>query len=278
MLVTLVQSKRRFAVPACALVGAALTLAACGGSSGASGASTSPAANGGVAQNGGNGFANRPGANGKIAAITGTTMQVQNPQSGQVAVKWTANTTFSHPVQVSLSAVKAGDCVVATSSSGSAKSTTPFTATDVTITAPVNGTCGGPTRAGGPGSGGAASGAPRSFPSGAPTSLPSGAAGRFPRTGSFAAGKVTSVSSDSIVIAAQQFGTNASTTSRTVKVGAQTTISAQRRTTAKSLTVGQCVNAQGATDSAGAITAKSVRISAPVNGQCTLAVFGGRNG
>jgi hypothetical protein len=42
------------------------------------------------------------------------------------------------------------------------------------------------------------------------------------------------------------------------------------------LKVGLCVSAQGNADSTGAVTATSVRISNPVNGQCVVG-FGGVN-
>jgi hypothetical protein len=264
-------------------VAAVLTLAACGGgSSGGStsgGAGASPAANSAAPGNGGGaGFANRPGANGKIAALAGTTMQVQNPQTGQVAVTWTATTTFSHPVAVALSSVKAGNCIVATATSGNSSDST-FTATDITITAPVNGQCGAPNRTGGQGPGGFPSGGPTSFPSGAPRSFPSGATrGRFPGAGAFVTGTVTSVSGSSIVVDARQFGSATAPTSRTVNVATTTKISTQRSTTSQSLKVGLCVNANGKADSAGTVTATSVRISEPVGGQCTFGFVGGRNG
>jgi hypothetical protein len=43
------------------------------------------------------------------------------------------------------------------------------------------------------------------------------------------------------------------------------------------VTVGKCVTAQGTADSTGTVTATSVRISDPVNGQCSLGGFGGAN-
>jgi hypothetical protein len=178
--------------------------------------------------------------------------------------------------------VRAGDCVLATSASGS-PSASSFNATQVTISPPVNGQCGGTGRAGGQAPGSAPTGAPRSVPSGAPRfpsrtgSFPSGSAGGFPRTGAFATGKVTSVSGNAIVVAARQFGTGASTTSRTVTVGTLTKITTQQSTSAAALKVGLCVNAVGKPDSAGTVTATSVHITSPVNGQCTLGL-GVRNG
>jgi hypothetical protein len=41
--------------------------------------------------------------------------------------------------------------------------------------------------------------------------------------------------------------------------------------------VGKCVTAQGKADSSGTVAATTVRITDPVNGQCTTG-FGGRRG
>jgi hypothetical protein len=256
------------------LLFAGLVLAACGGSSSGSTASSSAAAGGGAAAGGaagggaaggGAGFAGRPGASGQVAAISGSTMQVQSAQAGQVAVTWTGTTKFTHPVTTSLAAVKAGDCVVATAPSGSTGSS--FTAAALTVSSPVNGQCGAPG-----GGGQRPAGAPSGQrPSGFPAGGPGGA------NGAFANGTVSSVSGNTIVVAARQFGGNGSTTSRTVTVGSKTTISTQQATTSKSLKVGLCVNAQGSADSSGTVAATSVRITNPVNGQCSVG-FGGRNG
>ncbi|MDT4937586.1 MAG: hypothetical protein QOG80_1257, partial [Pseudonocardiales bacterium] len=184
-------SGRRMVVVGVLMLASALVLAACGGGSSGSG-STSPAAASATAGAAGGGAAGggagRPGAAGQIAAITGTTMQVQSQQAGQVGVSWTASTTFSHPVTTTLSAIKAGDCVVATAPTGS--SSTSFTATALSVTTPVNGQCGG--GAGGPGG---------QRPTGQrPSGAPSGGFGQ--RTGAFATGTVSSVSGSTLVIAA----------------------------------------------------------------------------
>jgi hypothetical protein len=278
---------RRGAVVGAVALSAALTLAACSGSS--SGASPgSPASSssggsggsngGGSGSGGGNGAANRPGASGQVAAIAGTTMQVQSQQSGQVAVSWTSSTTFSHPVSTTTSAIKAGDCVVATAASGSSDAS--FTATSVTVSAAANGQCGGP---GGAGTGQRPSGfpsgqRPSGFPSGQrPSGVPSGAPNR---QGGFATGTVSSVSGSTIVIAARQFGGTNSTTNRNVTVNSQTKVTTQQSTTASALKVGLCVSAEGKADSTGAVAATSVRISDPVDGQCTAGFGrgGGNNG
>jgi hypothetical protein len=257
MISTASSAPRRTLVVVAAVLAAVLGLAACGGSSSASSPSSSAAAGGGVA--GGGGQAGRPAAAGQVAAISGSTMQVQSQQTGQVAVSWTSSTTFSHSVTTAFSAVKAGDCVVATAPSGSAG--TSFTATALTVSTPVNGQCGGGQRPAGQ----------------RPSGLPSGAPGQR-AGGAFATGTVTSMSGSIVVIAARQPGPNGSTTNRSITVGPQTKITTPQSTTSQSVKVGLCVSAQGSADSSGTVTASSVRISDPVNGQCTTGFGGGNNG
>ena len=49
-------------------------------------------------------------------------MQVQNEQTGQVAVTWTSSTKFAHQVSATIGAVKAGDDGVATKLHGTVTS------------------------------------------------------------------------------------------------------------------------------------------------------------
>jgi hypothetical protein len=172
---------------------AAGTLVACSKTSGsgaaaaantpapASSGSSSPSPSGSRAARG-----IRPAAQGTIAAVAATSMEVQNPQSGQVTVTFGSKTAFTETKTTTKASVVAGTCVAAmaarSASSGSAAPSTPapsasppprvtsFTAATVVIAQPVNGTCsggfGGPNGSGAPGPGGPPSGA---FPSGAPT-------------------------------------------------------------------------------------------------------------
>ena len=253
----------------------AVVLTACSGSSAAASSSTtvaaSPSGSSARTANSGRG----PAASGTVAAITGTTMQVQNQQTGQVAVSWTTATRFTHPVTVALSAIKPGECVTAAAPSATSASTSPFTASTVIVTPAQNGSCtggfGGGQR---PGNGSRLSGArPSGFPSGArPSGFPSGAA----RRGTFASGPVTAVSGSTITIAARDFG-SPTMTPRKVTVGPSTKITTQAATTAKSLAVGKCVSAEGSADTSGAVNATRVQITDPTNGQCS-AGFGRRFG
>ena len=237
----------------------ACVLAACSSSSdspNSTGSASSPSrtSSGAPSQRG-------PAASGIIAAITGTTMQVQNEQTGQVAITWTSSTKFTHQVSATIAALRAGDCVTAIAPSGTSASAASFTATSLVVSKPANGSCiGGAEK----GSGQRPSGSPsRLMPGGAtPSGAPSGKSGGIVVTGT-----VRSVSGNRLVIAARTPGSNG-TANKTVTVGSHTKITADVETTARSLKIGKCVTAEGKTDSSGAVTATSVRISDPVNRQC----------
>lgn len=259
---------------------AVLTLAACGGSSasGSKGASSGPATGSSSSRAAASGGGRGPAANGKIAAITGTTMQVQNQQTGQVAVAWTSSTTFTHTVAVKASTITVGSCVTAIGGTGTSASAASFTAATVIVSRPQNGTClGGFGGGAGPGGGFPSGARPSGFPSGArPSGFPGGTGTR--RVGAVASGKVSSVSvSGSTLTVAAALPGSSSTTAKTVTLAATAKITTQATTTAKSLAVGQCVSAQGKADSSGTVTATRVQISSPTSGECTLG-FGGLRG
>jgi len=125
-------------------------------------------------------------------------MQVQNQQSGQVAVTWSGATSFTNTVSTTMNAIRAGDCVFAIGPSGSSAAATTFTAATLSVSSPVNGACGAAGRGGGQGQG---TRAPRSgFPGGGarPSGAPGGGVGAAAANGS-----VTSVSGSTIVIASR---------------------------------------------------------------------------
>ncbi len=212
-------------------------------------------------------------------------MQVQSAQNGQVAVTWTDTSTFTAQVTISASSIKAGDCLTAVAPSGTDASATAFTATTVSVTQPVNGSCSGGFGGAGarPTGSGFPTGAPRSgYPSGA---RPSGS-GATRQFGTVASGSVVSVSGSTIVVAARDFGArqragasataspSPTTTDKTVSVAATTTISATQSATASAVVVGKCATVRGTADSSGAVTATSVAITTPTNGQCGAGRFG----
>jgi hypothetical protein len=257
-----------------AAAGLALTalLAACGG--GSSGAKTtpttatpaSPAASAGSTGNAGSGTP--PGAFGTVAAITGTQMEVQNQQSGQVTVMWTPSTTFSRTSTVPATAVTTGVCVTAigTKTSGT------LTARTVAISQPsASGSCGlgrritsGTRPPGSP---------PRTF---APRKGTNNLAGM-----AFAGGKVTSVSATDMVLSGYTFSgqapgstpstppTSTHATSVTVGLSSSTTYTETQAATASNLAVGDCVTANGTTSSTGSVTARRIAITSTSGGSCT---------
>ena len=268
---------RRVSVLAVALAGA-LTMTACGSASGggsvrSSGASPSATASpSSTAPRTAGQFG--PAASGTVAAISGTTMQVQNQAVGQVAVSWTRTTKFTQAVTSTVSAaVKAGKCVVAVGPTGTSASDVSFTASTLVVTSPVNGEC-----ARGFGGGGTGERRP-GFPSGAPSGRPSGVptGGRYGTGGAVSIGKITSVSGGTFMIAAQS-GSTTATTPKTILTDSSTKVTSDSATTSTSLKVGKCVTARGKTDSTGTVAATSVGISNAVNGQCTNGFGGLRNG
>jgi hypothetical protein len=157
------------------------------------------------------------GASGTVAALTPTSssMEVQNPSSGQTTVTWNSTTAFSKVVSELVSIVTPGDCLTVTGTA-SKKSKTTIAARSVTITtAPASGTCG----AAGNGrgflgtGGGAATGARGGFPGGSGRSLQFNGGGGTSTNGgqrarppaalanlAVASGKVTVVSNGTVTL------------------------------------------------------------------------------
>lgn len=118
------------------------------------------------------------GASGNVAALSATSMEVQNASSGQTTVSWTATTQFSKTVTESVSSVAVGDCVTATGTA-SKKSKTTIAARSITVSTPSSsGACGAGagafTRTG---AGGAPGGAPGGGPAGGGFGFRTGSAG-----------------------------------------------------------------------------------------------------
>lgn len=261
---------RKLAV-ACASVVLLLVAGACGSGNGGN-----PDANGQTGEQGGPQSQQRsgpdgrtPGANGKVAAVADTTAQVQGVD-GQVAVSWTGSTTFTKEVTAKLADVTVGDCVFVGSDQASSSGSTPstaVTAATVRITPATNETCaagqrgpGGQAGPGGPGGGPQFNGTP---PSGAPTG------GDRPQMRAIggAVGKVTAVSATGFTVASMRPG-NDTTTAVTVTVDSTTTYTATAKGAASDVKVGVCVAANGTTDASGAVTATTIAVSPPRDGQC----------
>jgi hypothetical protein len=234
--------------------------AACGSATGSQGTTTGRQSSGPqVSQQGTGSF---PGATGKIAALSGKTMQVQNQQQGQVAVSYTGSTSFSQEVKTTAKALKVGDCVMVSSRQSSGASTATVAATTVRISQPVNGSCAAGF-GGGRGARGGQGGAPSNLPSNLPTNRPSGG----PAFGGGAFGQVTALGNGGFTVKSTLPGGGSSRTTN-VTYSATTAWTTTAKASASALKVGRCVTATGKTDATGAVSARRVSISSPVNGQC----------
>ena len=222
-----------------------------------------------------------PGVVGTAAAVSGSSMEVQNPTSGQVTVTFTSATAITETVSVTSGNVTVGSCVTVVGrppASGSAASgggaSRAVTATTVTVAAPVKGSCtaaggfsgfGGPRGTFSPG----ASFSPRPRPTGTRRGFGNGAFGG-------ANGKVTSLSSGGFVVQGRNPVAGADT-SITVTTTAATKYLKVVTAGPAALKVGQCITAIGSANSIGAVAARSIRISQPGPNGCVTG-FGRRGG
>jgi Domain of unknown function (DUF5666) len=230
-----------------------------------------------------------PGVVGTAAAVSGSSLEVQNPTSGQVTVTFTATTPITETVTATAKDVTVGSCVTVVGKPSAAGSATgPVTATTVTISAPVKGNCAGGAGFGGGFGGfgrgaGGASGSATPRPSFSPRPRPTGSGGAF-GNGAFggANGKVTSVSATGFVVQARgRTGGTAGTAGTAISVTVITNSASKylKTVTAKpsALKVGQCITALGTPNSIGAVAARSIRVSQPGPSGC-VSGFGGRGG
>lgn len=267
---------RRILATTALVAGVGLGLAACGGSSPAS--TGAPKGGQTIATPGAGGFQGLSGS-GKVTDVSGSTAQVQS-QTAQVAVSWSGSTTFTQQVSVEASAVKVGSCVLVTSSASGTKTTsTTVQASTVRVISAANGSNNGSCTFGRPG--GAARPQGATPPTGQPSGAPSGAPGRgVPGGFGGAFGKVTNVSSTGFTVASVSRPPSGSTTDATkaitIVTSAKTTYTSTERSTSSAVKVGRCVTSQGKADDTGAITATSIAVTDPVNGECGFGGFGGQ--
>lgn len=256
-------------------------LAACGG--GAANTASSPTT--APASPTGGGPAQFPGTSGSVATITGSSMEVQNPTSGQETVTWTSGTRFSKTASLSVSTLSPGDCVMVVGT------TSGPTITARTIAGSKPSTSGSCTDRGGAfvrGTGGGAGNAP---PTGStpPRSLPPGVGSRLANV-TIITGKLVSAGSTSMVVdgvklsgfgfrsraASSTTTTTVPASDLTVALASSTTVTEVESATASSLAVGDCVTATGPSDSTGAIAATTIRITSTGRQSCTTGGFGGQ--
>jgi hypothetical protein len=263
-----------------------LGVAACGGSAGNSATPAATIASSAAPSSSPSPSASQatfPGIVGTAAAVSGSSLEVQNPTSGQVTVTFTAGTPITDTVSVTAKDVTVGSCVTVVgkpSTTGSAA--TSVTATSVTISAPVKGNCTGAGGFGGGGfgrGGGGAGATPR--PSFTPRPRPTGSRGAF-GNGTFggANGKVTSVSASGFVVETMRRTAGSGTATETDVTVITSSASKYLKTvtaSASALKVGLCITAVGTANSIGAVAARSIRISQPGPSGCVTG-FGGRGG
>ena len=285
---TATRSWQRRWTPALAGVGiVVLAVTACGSSGTTAIPTATPAAANGTPTHATSPAAAFPGVVGTAAAVSGSSLEVQNPTSGQVTVTFTASTPITDTVSVTSKDVTVGSCVTVVgqpSAAGAAAKS--VTATSVTISAPVKGSCIGAGAGGfggggfgGFGRGGGAGATPR--PSFSARPRPTGSAGAF-GNGTFggADGKVTSVSASGFVVEARSRTAGSATATDTDVTVITTSASKYLKTVtagASALKVGLCVTAVGTANSIGAVAARSIRISQPGPSGC-VSGFGGRGG
>lgn len=171
----------------------------------------------------------RPGTFGEIADVKGRIAQVQNEMTGQVAVSWTDDTTFTEEVDASFDDVTVGACVAVT---------------DETVR--ITEECDQPD------------GMPSDLPSDMQTDLPSDLPDRVMAT----VGEVTAVSATGFTV----LGLGDEEVD--VDVTGDTTFTTTADATADAVEVGRCLSAQGEADDTGAVTAATISVSDPVDGAC----------
>src|SRR5262249_30756794 len=92
-------------------------------------------------------------ASGIVTSLVGSTAQVENSaQNSEATVLFSTTTTYQKIETVATTAIKAGDCVRVT---GTGTTTKGITATNITLSAPVSGSCTEPNPNGAGGFGGA---------------------------------------------------------------------------------------------------------------------------
>ncbi|MFC7494797.1 MULTISPECIES: hypothetical protein [unclassified Nocardioides] len=246
------------------------TLAACGGDSSASDSGSDAGSSQGAPAGGMPARGGFPGASGEVAAVSGTTAQVQSQQSGQVAVTWTEDTAFTEQVDGTLDDVAVGSCVLVTTGDETAEDATEVTAATVRVTeATDDGGCGfgGAGGPGGPG-GERPEGMPTDLPSDLPTDMPSDMPGGGRPGGFGTVGEVTAVSADGFTVSTTDPGSD-ETTEVDVSVDDATTYTTTAAAKSSAVQVGACVTARGESDDTGAVTADTISVSQPVDGECT---------
>jgi hypothetical protein len=235
----------------------------------------------------------RPSASGMLSSISGSTLQVQEA-AGNATVVVTPSTSYQQTKTAATTDIAAGACVRVM---GTGSTSAGIQATTVALSKPPKGGCSATAQAGGRFRGGFRDGTRPNLPSGQRPNFPSGRpdlgpggpgtdanGGSRPANFAIAFGAVKSISGDQMTMKAYTVSRPSSNSKSKPKVKTQTvkvtlasgtTVTQTTGATAKDLSVGACVNANGNVDSVGTITAQRVAISQPTNGACTGFGFGG---
>ncbi len=231
-------------------------LAACGGAASAAKSSTSPSP--------GAGNAFRNGASGQLVQINGQTLILTGP-NGDITVMFTTTTTFTKTSVATLADITPGTCVLTT---GRKDATTgAITVASVRLSPKTSAGCaaGGFAPGGVPGTSPRPNVTPRAgaTPRPTPSGLPA----------AFISGEVTAVSGTSVTVLTQTTG------SQTITVQAAATVTLSAVVSQSNLQNGQCLRANGSTDSAGTVVATAITIApAGPSGTCTSGLGGGGRG
>ena len=234
-------NQRLFVVLAAA---AGLSVAACGSGASAGSSSSPSPGRGGQARN---------GAAGQLVQINGQTL-ILTAATGDVTVTYSDSTAFTRTSAAVLADIVPGQCLVANGQKDSAGT---LTATTVRLSPKTSSGCGaggqfGPNASPVPGV------SPRPTPSGQPA-------------GAFVAGEVTAAAGTSITVLTTASGSEVINVPTTAMVTRMSTASAT------DLRTGECLRANGARDSAGAVQATSIAITpAGPSGTCATGTGGGR--
>ena len=217
---------------------ATLLLSACG--SGGATTASPRAASGSTTTQG------RPAATGTIASISGSSMAVQNPRTGQVTVDWAPSTTFTQTVSASAADLGVGECVQVLAATGSSPG--PAASRTVVISRPGSNGCARASSIGG-GAGRGFGGGAGGFGGGL------GGGGSLPFTTAF--GIVTAAGNGDLSVRGT---TSSGSGTTTFSYGSTTNFTKVESTRASSAVTGLCVTAYGTTVSSATVAATSIAL------------------
>lgn len=234
----------------------ALGLAACG--------SSSPSVNVAAPAPAPSASAGPPGTIGQIAQLSAGSMEVQNANTGQVTVTFTASTRFSEQQKAALSSIKTGDCLTANGTPAAGGNG--LTARTVVLSSPVNGSCTG-NRGGGfgfPGAGGGGGGRRNGATPRPSAGMRNGGGGG---NNANLNGQVTAIAGSTVTVSgilrtgggARPSGAP-SAHPLALTVDSTTQFTREASVTSSALKVGECVVAAGTSNDIGDIQATSIGI------------------